>query len=109
MRIQCQNCKQEYDVEDKYAGQSIQCPNCNTLIQLPDTHAVSDKHYPKFKAGTAKREPKTDSDKQIVVIDFNNITFGNIFRITFFVIASIVLLNLIVFSIPFIILLLVNH
>ena len=30
MRIQCPNCKQEYDVEDQFAGQSIACPNCNT-------------------------------------------------------------------------------
>ena len=36
MKCQCEFCKKVFNVEDKYAGKNVGCPNCNKLIVIQE-------------------------------------------------------------------------
>ena len=72
MKIPCTNCNQHMEIPEELAGQTIECPACNTslavpaLVQEETPHAASGKNYPielNFKKiALAKQAMLTDSN-----------------------------------------------
>lgn len=60
MKVECKKCNQEYEVEDQYAGQQVQC-QCGAMIDIPDlrkekTQAPVESGYlPGFKLPVAAK------------------------------------------------------
>ncbi len=41
LRFRCSNCEKVLQIDDVYAGQNIQCPSCNTVVEAPAKNSSS--------------------------------------------------------------------
>ncbi len=66
---QCPSCKAKYQVDDKYAGQAIKCPNCSSAVGVPAVArvvrpaVVASDHPP--SVGIAKVAPAISSKVEL--------------------------------------------
>ncbi len=82
MKIPCSNCNQRLEIPEELAGQTIECPSCNSSLAVPATKSPSAKSSSRIQLTTPKasvRAPRpksslTDDDKNVLKNYAGNIT-----------------------------------
>lgn len=63
MKIPCSNCNQKLEIPEELAGQTIECPACNTSLLVPRPEAPAPGSSPTIRLSSPKDSPRPPRPK----------------------------------------------
>ncbi len=63
MKIPCSNCNQKLEIPEELAGQTIECPACNTSLLVPASEAPPAGSSPTIRLSSPKDSPRPPRPK----------------------------------------------